>query len=101
MKIKISKSQWEEMGKKAGWMKKASLAVLSPDGEIIETLNINPKRKNIPTHASIAKVNVEKQRKRIDAEIALAKEDFEKGYKTQEKLNETIDRAKKKSWNII
>lgn len=23
MKIKISKSQWEEMGKKAGWMKKA------------------------------------------------------------------------------
>lgn len=26
MKIKLSKSQWEEMGKKAGWMKKAQEA---------------------------------------------------------------------------
>ena len=26
MKIKLSKSQWEEMGKKAGWMKKAKIA---------------------------------------------------------------------------
>ncbi len=26
MKLKISKSQWEEMGKKAGWMKTAAVA---------------------------------------------------------------------------
>jgi len=29
MKIKLSKSQWEEMGKKAGWMK---MAIINDDG---------------------------------------------------------------------
>ena len=38
MKITISKSQWEEMGKKAGWMKEAELSKsVVPIEEIIGT----------------------------------------------------------------
>jgi len=42
MKFKISKSQWEEMGKKAGWMRKVGISVPFSDRVVSLTGNKIP-----------------------------------------------------------
>jgi len=46
MKIKLSKSQWEGIGKKAGWMKKSDVGGLSGDlNDILEGIVVSNRGK--------------------------------------------------------
>jgi len=56
MKIKLSKSQWEQMGKTAGWMKNAQVAnPTSPAAkQIVMTLN-KIQSEMLPNNASTAR----------------------------------------------
>ena len=64
MKIKLSKSQWEEMGKKAGWKKEAQGRM---DRNEIEMYPSTGKVKNVPADVLIQTEHIQKMQKMLHA----------------------------------
>ena len=64
MKIKLSKSQWEEMGKKAGWKKEAQGRM---DRNEIEMYPSTGKVKSVPADVLIQTEHIQRMQKMLHA----------------------------------
>ena len=104
MKIKLSKSQWEQIGKKTGWMKKAQYNQSEDEVEFMDSLDSDNSAKMKPAIRMITKKTGPSQYDKIlvpEREFDKRKLDQILGKHEFNALPETIKELARKLWHGI